>query len=345
MQAALARSSDDIGETPLPAGLDLDAYDKSKLVDREGRAFRDVRRALSPRYAHVWMHILAGHAVLVATAAAAFFVDLHLGLAGLALVPVGAFVIGYTVAYIQNFFHEAAHFNIAKSRKLNDLLANLLIGSLVGQDIRFYRAIHFDHHRYLGTINDTETSYFDALTGRFILESLTGIRVLRVLSGRQRTAKLAKKAAPTQSATEKKSLFNRQLLLGLAVHGALLAAAVLTHHWMFALAWVTGMAVVFPFFAAIRQVLEHRSFDARADVDHRATPHGAINRLFGSGPLASTMGAAGFNRHLLHHWDPQLSYTRFVELEAYLMQTDLGPALRTHQVSYVQTFSRLLRAP
>ena len=35
----------------------------------------------------------------------------------------------------------------------------------------------------------------------------------------------------------------------------------------------------------------------------------------GDGPLASTLGGAGFNRHLLHHWEPKISYTRFRELE------------------------------
>ncbi|MDB4997006.1 MAG: hypothetical protein JWM74_4438 [Myxococcaceae bacterium] len=351
---AAARSSDDEGDLPgevaLPAGDDLDAFEKSRLVDSKGRKFKDVRRELSPRLARVWSHILAGHAVLFGTGAALFVARDRLGasnLVGLALVPAGAFVVGYTIAYIQLFFHEAAHYNIAKSRKANDLLANLFIGSLVGQDIRAYRPIHFDHHRYLGTTKDTEQSYFDALTGRFIFEALTGLRVLRILSRRQRAAKAPKPAnaaGPTAASTPKKSLFNAQLLLGLAIHGALVGAAVLTRHWIFGLAWVCGMGIVFPFFASVRQVLEHRSFDARADADYWATPHGPVNRIFGSGPLASTMGAAGFNRHLLHHWEPQVSYTRFAELEAYLKDTEVGPLLETRRVTYLQTFARLLRA-
>ena len=56
---------------------------------------------------------------------------------------------------------------------------------LVLQDIRQYRGIHFDHHRYLGTTRDTERSYFDPFSLRFLLESLTGIRVLKVILLRQ----------------------------------------------------------------------------------------------------------------------------------------------------------------
>lgn len=123
MALAAARSSDDIGEAALPAGNDLDAFEKTNLVDTKGRKFRDLRRELQPKLGQVWRHILAGHAVLDATAAGLFVAQAYVGLAGLALVPVGALVIGYTIAYIQLFFHGAAHYNIAWSRKTNDLLA------------------------------------------------------------------------------------------------------------------------------------------------------------------------------------------------------------------------------
>ena len=67
-----------------------------------------------------------------------------------------------------------------------------------------------------------------------------------------------------------------------------------------------------------------------------------MNRLFGDGPLASTVGSAGFNRHAIHHWEPQLSYTRLADLEAYLLRTDAAPLVRERQTSYADTFLRLL---
>ena len=66
-----------------------------------------------------------------------------------------------------------------------------------------------------------------------------------------------------------------------------------------------------------------------------------MNKLFGSGPLASTLGGAGFNRHLLHHWEPQLSCTRLAELERFLENTELKPALDAHRTSYVREWLRL----
>lgn len=101
------------------------------------------------------------------------------------------------------------------------------------------------------------------------------------------------------------------------------------------------MGVFFPFFIGLRQLLEHRDEFAKGDVDYHRTPHGAVNRMFGSGPLASTFGGAGFNRHILHHWEPQLSYTRLKELEAYLMDTDFADILRSRRTTYVSIFVRL----
>ena len=75
---------------------------------------------------------------------------------------------------------------------------------------------------------------------------------------------------------------------------------------------------------------------------YRRIDHGPVNRLFGSGPLASTAGSAGFNRHAIHHWEPQLSYTRLANVEAYLLRTDAAPLIRERQTSYADTFLRLL---
>lgn len=128
----------------------------------------------------MWRDLFCGHLGLLLVAAALLslqHVELWLNVAAGVL---GALLFGYIHADIQLFLHEAAHYNIAKNRKTNDLLANIFIGALAGQDIRKHRPIHMMHHRYLGTTQDSERSYFDALKPRFIAESLTGIRALKV---------------------------------------------------------------------------------------------------------------------------------------------------------------------
>jgi fatty acid desaturase len=252
---------------------------------------------------------------------------------------VGCILIGYTLAYINLFFHEAAHYLVAPRRDWNDWLANLFIGVLFGQDIRSYRIIHFDHHRHLGTPKDTERTYFDALSLRFFLELLTGIKALKVL--RERNRYLKKRACKTTSPQRQHQVLGT-ILAAIALHVGLLLLALAFGLWFSGAAWLLGMGIVFPAFGATRQVLEHRDQPA-ADVDYRRVPHGALSRLFGDGLLASTFGGAGFNRHLLHHWDPQVSFTRLRDLERFLLDTPLGADLQKRRTSYGKTFLQLVK--
>lgn len=315
----------------------LDDFQREQLVNAAGVSFREFRKALRPRYGIVWLQLLAGHAALLLMAAGCVLMDRSWPALFPLTVAASALWFGYTHAYIQLFFHEAAHFNLAPNKKLNDLAANVLIGSLVGQDIRAYRVVHMMHHRHLGTTLDSERTYFRALGPRFLLESLTGIHVLRVLIGRSEVLQAPAEGPPRWRA-------RLLAVVSLLLHGGIVIGAAWLGWWSLALGWTAGFLIVFPFFAAVRQVLEHRDEEARNDVDYTRLPHGVINRLFGDGPLASTLGGAGFNRHLLHHWEPQISYTRLGEVERFLMETAAAQDLRRRQTTYLGTFARLWRS-
>jgi fatty acid desaturase len=103
------------------------------------------------------------------------------------------------------------------------------------------------------------------------------------------------------------------------------------------------MVGTFPFFVAVRQLLEHRDEFATKGTDYFKVAHGAINRLFGTGPLASTLGGAGFNRHLLHHFAPQIPSTRLKEFEEYLMNTAFADYIKPRQTTYIRTFRKLVQ--
>jgi hypothetical protein len=121
------------------------------------------------------------------------------------------------------------------------------------------------------------------------------------------------------------------------------AAALACGLYSTALAWCVAVIVIYPFCNTMRQLLEHRALDAPPDADFTRVAHGPVNRLFGSDPLSRTFGAAGFNRHLLHHWHPAASYTRFDDLEAFLMATPLRPALDAARTTYPATWRALAR--
>lgn len=314
---------------------EFDAVSKEALRNSGGVTFKDFRKSLEPDFGAVWLHIFSAYVVLIIIAIGIVNFSSQSIVAFVGSIFIGAALFGYTIAFIQLFFHEAAHYNLAAEKPKSDLLANMFVGAIVGQDIKNYRPIHWDHHRFLGTTMDTEQTYFDPLNTKFILESLFGIKVLSVLSKRE------KNLSANPNGKEKHSMIGKQLIIGALINGMIVLGSLYAHQWALAIAWVLGMLIMFPLFASVRQVLEHRDENADSKINYHEVAHGVINRMFGDGLIADTLGGAGFNRHLLHHWDPQLSYTRLKDLENYLMDTPLASALQSRQTTYVKTFIRL----
>jgi fatty acid desaturase len=323
-----------------PTLPELDALDRTGLSAADGTSFREFRRGLRPRYGQVWRDIFLGYFALGLSVAGLWYVPSGQPLK-LPVIAVwallGALPIGYVVAYIQLFLHEAVHYNIAPKRAANDLLADLFLGAMIGQTVQAYRVVHFEHHKYLGTPLDSERSYFEPLTLRFCLEALFGIKLWRVVSRRKRLLGGQRQASAS-------ARVRAILLLGITLNACVIGFAAWHGRWALAAAWPLGVLLVHPSINAIRQVLEHRSFDASSSVDYAVVPHGACTRLFGDGPLACTLGGAGFNRHLLHHWDPQLSYTGFRELERFLLETHAADILRRNTTTYARAAWSLLHA-
>ena len=135
-------------------------------------------------------------------------------------------------------------------------------------------------------------------------------------------------APKSKASAESEGAGRDQLVLlgGISAHLAILAALFLTSGCAAALAWVAGVGAVLPFLGALRQLLEHRSLEARGAVDYKTVNRSGYTRLFGAGMLARTFGAARFNRHLLRHWEPSVSYTCFDALKGVFVVVGLGPA-------------------
>src|SRR5262249_25437900 len=135
----------------------------SRLTSSAGVSYRDFRRNLTPFFGVVWTHIFLGYLALVLVGVFAVLVEGQSWGLKLPVLAAVAVLFGYFILYLSHFMHEAAHYNLAPHRRWNDHLANAFIGVLTATDIRPYRQVHFDHHRHLGDINDSEANYFFAL--------------------------------------------------------------------------------------------------------------------------------------------------------------------------------------
>lgn len=135
------------------------------------------------------------------------------------------------------------------------------------------------------------------------------------------------------------------LIAGFLLHSAILITAFVMGHWAFATTWIIGFGIFFPFFATIRQILEHRDEFADSGADFTKQPHGKLSRLFIHTILSSTFGAAGFTRHIIHHWDPHVSYTRLGEIEIFLAGCNKTASIITlSRTTYRKTLKKLLTA-
>jgi fatty acid desaturase len=310
---------------------------RAKLVGNGGDRYADFVRGLSPDYRRVYLDIAGGYLLLALSYALIATAPLW-GVPALVASLGGAILIGYWVAYLQLFIHEGAHYNLAPTKAGSDRLCDLAISWMIGTTVAAYRPVHFQHHRDLGTIDDTESSYFFPLNLAFFVKAALGIRAAEVMLSRvASTPKTEGRSAETRRSKDAV----RSLLVGVAVHGAIVGGSVLAGLWWAALAWVVGMGVAFPFFGALRQLLEHRDEAASPTANFRKQDHGAHTRIFRDGPLAATFGAAGFSRHLLHHWEPQVSYTNLPQLEAFLEGTELKAIMDRRRSTYLATFRRL----
>lgn len=304
---------------------------RTTVVDANGVLLIDFVKSLKPRYGVVYRDIALGYAFMFGTLALAIVAETY-RVAPQLIAVVGALSVGYWLAYLQLFIHEGAHWNLAPERQRSDAICNALISWLAGLRVQNYRHLHFQHHRALGTVDDSEQSYFFPLNIFFFVRTMTGLAVIDVLRLRTEVA--------TKPKSEKPRL-PLEAIACLIVHGTIVLGLGYLGFWASAIAWGAGVAIAFPTFGALRQLLEHRNENASASIDYRKQDHGALTRMFGDGPIASTFGGAGFNRHLLHHWEPTVSYTCLKDLEAYLNGTKLGSLIAQRRSSYFRAFRSL----
>lgn len=317
----------------MPHINNLEGLDFITIKNSAGVSYAEFRKKVKADFLLTWWQIILGMVFLVLLFISPFMLPSRFSSWIWAGVLPASVLAGFTIAYLQLFVHEASHYHLLPNRKSNDRIANLLLCSWVGIDIEVYRKIHWKHHLGLSTPMDTENSYFQPLTPKFLLESFTGVHLFRILKGRNHSQLLTK-------AQRLRSW--RMLVIGLFLNLTILLSFVLIDQWPIVVAWILSMLIFFPFFAGIRQLLEHRDESAGSDPAYYQTQQPKISRLFTESWASGLLGAAGFNRHLIHHWDPDLPFTALKKAEKFLSGCDqTKEIIQASKTSYIKTFRKL----
>jgi fatty acid desaturase len=301
-----------------------------------GIKYNEFKKQLKPKYLIVFRDIFIGYFILFFSFFSFLLIEYNYNSIFVYFVlPPFAVVIGFFIAYLQLFIHEAAHFNIHPKKKINDLLSNIFLGWFTGVYIQDYRIVHWEHHKKLGLVSDTENSYFNSLNFKFLLKTFFGLHILDVLKNRN---KIVNKH-DTNLHFSSKIYFLFSLLLNIS----LLILLVKFNFFLSALLWFVSIIVFFPFFASIRQLLEHRDISASSFTNYFQVNHGQTNRLFKQSFFAFFFGGAGFRNHLLHHLDMNISYTRLDEILLFLKKSNISSKINLNCFTYSSVFFKLLR--
>lgn len=300
---------------------------------------------LTPIYWKVWKDIFLGYFLLIVTLLIINnFSNQYEIISSMMVIILGSVFVGFWIHFLSLFMHEAGHRNLANN-KWNDLLANFCLCWIFGVNIKDYRGTHFQHHRLLGTVNDPENSYFNSLDLLFIVKTLFGIHALKIIFERNNKWRIQARSATRIRQSIPMKNYKKLYMLSITVfiHLAIVMVMYYFQFKILALTWILGLFMFFPFFNSIRQILEHRNFTSDSSVNYSLTPHGAYTRIFDNKLFSFLFGSAGFNRHLLHHWFPHVSYTRFGELELYLSSTNLSYLIHSRKSNYFSVLSKLFK--
>jgi fatty acid desaturase len=260
-------------------------------------------------------------------------------LAGPLVWVAAALVIGVLQHSLIVLAHHSQHFELAASRRVNDVIGTWLLHAPLLNSLRQQRFIHFQHHARLGQDDDPDRYYYDlSLHGR---ETGAGLRrwtlllfaggvlvpnLQKLLRGRY-ARDLGGRGATTLTAADLVAIGVCQLTIATtfwALTGSVFAWALL---------WVAPMLTVAAGLNGMRSTLEHA--DRGAPPDRMFT--------FAPNPLERVvLGPVNMNYHWEHH--------RFIAVPFYhlpavrrllLAENDLAPARLLP--GYLHRFAELTR--
>jgi len=226
--------------------------------------------------------------------------------------------------------HDGVHGLIVRNRRVNDLLAELLLARPVLVPFRSYRHVHRLHHRHLGTERDPDFARNrpDRLGRRG--GALEFARIMLGLNAEQRG--LLAFFAWGDVAVETERLKTRPWLRGGYYALVLGAAGAVGGFGLLAQYWLAPLLTWFLFCMRLKGTAEHFAVEGREPLN--------LSRSIRPGPLTRLLIAPKqVYCHIEHHLYPSVPHYRLHELQAELMKHP-GFAERAHVTGGYLAFLR-----
>jgi fatty acid desaturase len=309
----------------------------SKLQNSSGLSYSEYRKTLRTPFELVQLSILCNVIFIFLTTVFVIHYPQPI------ILCLTAFPLALAQHRVLNVLHEGAHYLIARKRSTNDLITNVLSGWFVIADVDQYRITHIQHHRNLGSLEDPKLSHMDKLDFTWLVSAISGFKTFSILLQRKKYR---------ESKLKDYKVKVRHLLVpvvGVTGH-FLIVVSLFKINASVVLWWGVSSYLLAPFLGILRNVLEHRyleKVDSRvwdevlgkelSDDDYARV----TTRMFNVNPLSRIWGSMGFTRHLIHHWDPSISFVHLKKINLFLLETKIGPLLQSQETTFLRTFRQL----
>ncbi len=210
--------------------------------------------------------------------------------------------------------HDAAHCLLARSRRVNDIVGNLLLSFPLTLSVARYRAHHFRHHRYLNGEGDPDLadSVIPATRGQFfalLLRDASGLTTIATLRSANSFGMVGLFSAQSPGG---------RLDRGLAVFFVVAVAALVIGFgvWReFILYWLLPIVLFMPAILRVRGIAEHGA--------RLGNPVETAARSLRVGWLERFLWApCHINRHWEHHSCPAVPSYKLPQLSRLLAEGD-----------------------
>lgn len=220
--------------------------------------------------------------------------------------------------------HDASHYRLFRSRRLNDLVSDLLVAGPVAISTQSYRVQHLPHHQYLGDSerDSDQRTWYNIKGWNFVkrtLLTLLGWEALLTFRSYARASGLQ----ADQAAGGKADLLWRLLCAGLG-NGLLLAYCwllgdVFLYFWL----WFVPMFTLTMYLLILRVIVEHQTLAyARRGVDCSGESFDQpLIRTVRPGLVGSfLLGPMNFHYHHEHHLAPSVPYPNLPRFHRLLVE-------------------------
>ena len=243
-------------------------------------------------------------------------------------------VIGSRQHALLLIMHDAAHMRLSNNRKINQVIADLLLAFPHFVTTAKYKDTHLAHHRHLNTDLDPDwqlkksNSDWDFPKTRravwwLLLRQLIGLNTAYTIITIYRFA-----AAKSETGAVSETTVSFKLL---RLCYYILAAAMISylHVWgLFLLYWVLPVFTVLPFIFRIRSIAEH--FGLAWSHELNSTRNVELN-FFESFFIVPHSA----NYHLAHHLYPSVPFYNLKKLQTVLMQSEVYAAKAVNAEGYL----------